>query len=105
MDRLEQAREIINRVDAEMARLFEERMGAAREVAAYKKEHGPPILDAAREEAVIARGVSRISDESLKEYYVTFQKSLMAVCRSYQSLLLEGTRIAYSGTEGAFAPT
>lgn len=105
MDRLEQAREIINRVDAEMARLFEERMGAAREVAAYKKEHGLPILDAAREEAVIARGVSRISDESLKEYYVTFQKSLMAVCRSYQSLLLEGTRIAYSGTEGAFAHT
>ena len=105
MDRLEQAREIINRVDTEMARLFEERMGAAREVAAYKKEHGLPILDAAREEAVIARGVSRISDESLKEYYVTFQKSLMAVSRSYQSLLLEGTRIAYSGTEGAFAHT
>ena len=105
MDRLEKARETINRVDAEIARLFEERMGAAREVAVYKREHGLPILDAAREEAVIARGVSRITDESLKEYYVTFQKSLMAVSRSYQSQLLEGMRIAYSGTEGAFAHT
>ena len=105
MDRLEQAREVINRVDKEMARLFEERMGAAREVAAYKKEHGLPILDAAREEAVIARNVARIQDESLKEYYVTFLKNLMAVSRGYQSLLLEGTRIAYSGTEGAFAHT
>lgn len=105
MERLEKAREIINRVDTEMARLFEERMNAAREIAAYKKEHGLPILDAAREEAVIARGVAQITDESLKEYYVTFQKNLMSVSRSYQSLLLEGTRIAYSGTEGAFAHT
>ncbi|MBQ9735794.1 MAG: chorismate mutase [Clostridia bacterium] len=103
MDRLQKAREVINRVDAEMARLFEERLCASREVAAYKKEHGLPILDAAREAAVIASGVARIEDESLKEYYVTFQKSLMAVCRSYQSLLLEGMRVAYSGTEGAFA--
>ncbi|MBE6656586.1 MAG: bifunctional chorismate mutase/prephenate dehydratase [Ruminococcaceae bacterium] len=105
MDRLEQAREVINRVDAEMARLFEERLLAAREIAAYKKEHGLPILDAAREAAVVARGAACIKDESLKEYYVTFQKGLMAVCRDYQSLLLEGTRIAYSGTEGAFAHT
>lgn len=105
MDRLEKAREVINRVDAEMARLFEERLLAAREVAAYKKEHGLPILDAAREAEVINRGAARIQDESLKEYYVTFQKGLMAVCRSYQSLLLEGTRIAYSGTAGAFAHT
>ena len=105
MDRLEQARAVINRVDAEIAKLFEERLLAAREVAAYKKEHGLPILDAAREAAVIAHGAALIKDESLKEYYVTFQKGLMAVCRSYQSLLLEGTHIAYSGTEGAFAHT
>ena len=103
MEQLEKARAVINRVDVEMARLFEERMAAAREVAAYKREHGLPILDAAREADVIERGAARIADESLKEYYVTFLKDLMKVCRSYQSLLLEGTRVAYSGTEGAFA--
>ena len=103
MDRLEKAREVINRVDAEMARLFEERLSAAREVAAYKKEHGLPVLDTVREAAVLERGTAHIQDPSLKEYYVTFQKGLMAVCRSYQSLLLEGMRIAYSGVEGAFA--
>ena len=70
MDRLEKAREIINRVDSEMARLFEERLYAAREVAAYKKEHGLPILDAAREASVIARGAACIQDEALKEYYI-----------------------------------
>lgn len=103
MERLQKARETINRVDAEIARLFEERLVAAREVAAYKKEHGLPILDATRETAVLERGTAHIQDPSLKEYYVTFQKGLMAVCRSYQSLLLEGMRIAYSGTVGAFA--
>ncbi len=105
MDRLEKAREIIDRVDSQMARLFEERLAAARMVADYKKEHGLPILDTAREEEVIARGAALIEDASLKEYYVSFQRELMAVCRSYQSLLLEGTKIAYSGTEGAFAHT
>lgn len=105
MDRLEKARDEINRIDTEMARLFERRLLAAREVAAYKKEHGLPILDATREAAVIARGASFIEDESLKEYYVTFQKGVMAVSRSYQSLLLEGTKISYSGTVGAFAHT
>ncbi len=103
MDKLKKARETINRVDEEMARLFVERMGAAAEVAAYKKEHGLPILDAAREATVIERGAAFIKDESLKEYYVTFLKNMMAVSRGYQSQLLDGMRIAYSGTEGAFA--
>ena len=105
MDRLEEARKTIQRVDTQIAELFEERMRAANSVAAYKKEHGLPILDAAREEAVIAHGVSLIKDPSLKEFYVTFQKQMMEISRSYQSLLNEGMPIAYSGTEGAFAHT
>ena len=38
MSELQNAREIINKVDKEMARLFEIRMDAAKEVAKYKKE-------------------------------------------------------------------
>lgn len=103
MDKLQEAREAINRVDNEMARLFVERMRAAAAVAEYKKENGLPILDASREAQVIERGVARIEDEDLKEYYVTFLKHLMDVSKSYQRTLLEGMRVAYSGTEGAFA--
>ena len=36
-DCLQQAREMINEVDAQMARLFEKRMEAVRQVIAYKK--------------------------------------------------------------------
>lgn len=103
MDQLEQARKIINEVDSEMARLFVRRMEAAAMVADYKKRHGLPILDATREEEVIRRGSGRVEDDTLREYYVNFIKNNMAISRAYQHRICEGMRVAYSGTEGAFA--
>ena len=99
MNSLEKARETINRVDSEMATLFTERMRAAELVAAYKKEHGLPISEA----AVIRNGAQQVDDPILREYYVRFIQETMALSRAYQSRLLEGMRVAYSGTEGAFA--
>ena len=55
---LEQARREIDAVDAEMAALFCRRMDAVRRVAAYKQARGLPVLDASREEAVVAVSVS-----------------------------------------------
>ena len=46
MTELDAARRTIDEVDAEMARLFCERMRAVEAVAAYKKERGLPVLDA-----------------------------------------------------------
>lgn len=103
MNLLEEARIEINAVDKELALLFEKRMRASEKVATYKKEHGLPILDAAREAAVIERGASLIEDEALRAYYVQFLKNIMQISRAYQSRLLDGMRIAYCGTEGAFA--
>lgn len=103
MNSLEKARETINRVDSEMAARFTERMRAAELVAAYKKEHGLPITDAEREAAVIRNGAQQVDDPILREYYVRFIQETMALSRAYQSRLLEGMRVAYSGTEGAFA--
>ena len=39
----------IDRIDAELLRLFAERMQTAAGIAAYKKSHGLPVLDAGRE--------------------------------------------------------
>ncbi len=103
MDQLEQARRIISSTDAEMARLFVRRMEAVREVAAYKKEHGLPVLDSAREEEVLRRGSARVEDDELRAYYVNFIRNNMELSRAYQHKLLEGMRVAYCGTEGAFA--
>ena len=100
---LDKARKIINEVDSKMAELFVERMRACEMVAQYKKERGLAILDEAREEEVVRRNSSFVEDEVLREYYVNFLRNNMAVSRSYQSRLMEGMKIAYSGTEGAFA--
>lgn len=103
MNSLEQARETISRVDREMAALFAERMRAAETVAAYKQEHGLPIEDREREAEVIRTGSERVSDPVLREYYVRFIQENMALSKAYQSRLLSGMRVAYSGIEGAFA--
>ena len=100
---LDKARRIINEVDAEMAKLFVRRMQAAKLVAEYKAANGLKIYDAAREEEVVRRNSALIEDEELRGYYINFLRNNMAVSRSYQDMLMQGMRIAYSGTEGAFA--
>ena len=102
-NQLEQARQTIDEVDAEMAALFVKRMRAAETVYAHKKAVGLPILDEAREAAVISRNTERIEDEILKGYYIDFLKHVMSVSRAYQYRLQSGLKVAYSGVEGAFA--
>ena len=87
-DCLQQAREIINEVDAQMAELFEQRMAAVQQVLVYKKEHTLPILDAAREQIVIEKGVARIQDPILKPYYEELLIKQMELSRRYQKTLL-----------------
>ena len=103
MDALQEARKIINEVDAQMAELFVRRMQAAEMVAQYKQAHGMPILDAAREEEVIRKGTERVSDDALRGYYTDFMRDTMAISRRYQQKLIHGMKVAYSGVEGAFA--
>ncbi|MBR2615604.1 MAG: chorismate mutase [Clostridia bacterium] len=100
---LEEARREIDRVDREMARLFEARMEAAKKVAVYKKETGMPIFDASREKAIIERGAARVSDETVRGYYVSFLHSVMDLSKAYQSRLISGMNVAFSGVPGAFA--
>ena len=100
---LEEARKIINDVDAQMADLFVKRMRAAEMVYAHKKKMGLPILDQARERAVIERNTKRIEDEGLKGYYIDYLKNVMSISRAYQYRMQNGLKVAYSGVEGAFA--
>lgn len=96
-------RKEINEIDKEMAELFVRRMKAVEEVAEYKKERGLAILDEARENEVIRQNASLVEDDTLRGYYVNFLRDTMAVSRSYQGYLMNGMKVAYSGTEGAFA--
>ncbi len=103
MEKLEQARKIINETDAQIAELFEKRMEAVRVVAEYKMERGLPIFDSSREQDVIRGNSQLIADETVREYYVPFIKSTMDISKRFQHRILKGANIAYSGVEGAFA--
>ena len=102
-NKLEEARKIINEVDAQMAELFVKRMRAAEMVYEYKKELGLPILDQKREDAVIEKNSALVDDEVLKGYYIDYLKHMMSVSRAYQYRMQSGLKVAYSGVEGAFA--
>ncbi len=102
-NKLEEARKIINEVDAQMAELFIKRMRAAEMVCEHKMEFGLPILDQKREDAVIERNAALVEDEVLKGYYIDYLKHLMSVSRAYQYRIQSGLKVAYSGVEGAFA--
>lgn len=103
MSELQKAREIINKVDKEMAHLFEMRMDASRIVAEYKQKNGLPIDDFARENEIIERNSEYIQNEDYKSYYVNFLKKNIKLSKDLQHRLLEGMTVAYSGVEGAFA--
>lgn len=103
MSDLDRARQAINDVDREIARLFEQRMDAVRQVAEYKKEHGIPVEDVAREEHIVRKNSAYIENEEYRSYYVSFLRSAMDLSKSMQHRLLDGMRVAYSGVEGAFA--
>lgn len=103
MSELNDVRLKINKIDQEMAKLFEERMACSLEVANYKKKHGLPILDSSRENEVISKNLAFIENNEYKEYYVNFLKSTMDISKKYQSKVIEGMKVAYSGVSGAFA--
>lgn len=102
-DKLSEAREIINKVDSQMAELFAERMRAAELVFEYKKEFGLPVSDPERENAVIAKNSALIDDGVIKSYYIDFIKKIIGISCAYQYRLQNGLKVAYSGVEGAFA--
>ena len=103
VDKLDEARKIINEVDLQMAELFVKRMRAAEMVYEHKKEFGLPILDQDRENEVVEKNSEVIEDDVLKEYYIDYIKNIMSISRAYQYRMQLGLKVAYSGVEGAFA--
>lgn len=88
-NKLEEARQIINEVDAQMAELFVKRMKAVEMVYEYKKEFDLPILDSEREAEVIGKNAVLVTDEELKKYYIDYLKCMMSLSRDYQQHMKE----------------
>jgi shikimate dehydrogenase len=99
---LEDERRTIDRLDAEMLRLFNERLAAATRIGRLKRQLGLPIVDTARETHVFERLLELNRGGLLKNRYVVqVVAALMAAARDVQG---EAHRPADGfGTPGLFA--
>ena len=84
---LQDYRNKLDTIDAEIVTLFKFRMETAAQIAAYKKEHGLPVLAAGREKEILER-VRAMSGEELAPYASTLFETLMYLSREYQKTLL-----------------
>lgn len=92
MNRLEEARVVINQVDHEMAALFEKRMQAVKQVIEYKVENNLPIYDAAREQEVIEKNLKNLSNSELEEFYKKYIIAVMDISKEYQNSIKQKSR-------------
>jgi len=78
-------------------------MAAVLQVAEYKRAHGLPIYDAARETTVLEKAAARIQQPALRPYYKDHVQHMMDLAKQYEAAVLGRNRAAYQGVEGAFA--
>ena len=71
MRNAKEVRDRIREIDAEMASLFQKRMEAARDMAAYIKERGLRVEDC-QDLELPAPGESPVTDEVIGQYYLSF---------------------------------
>lgn len=84
---LSEYRTKIDEIDRQLVALFTERMATAADIAAYKKAHHLPVLDAAREQQKL-RQIAELAPAALQDETQTLFRLLFALSRSYQSRLL-----------------
>ena len=88
MKTFDELRDEISTVDAQMARLFCNRMEASKQIAFFKKENNIPILDKKREEELVSINLRQIEDEALRKYYERFLRYNIKLSREYQEELI-----------------
>lgn len=88
MEELRQYREQIDRIDREIARLFQDRMEVVCAVAQYKQARGLPVLDAQREKQVLAAKVQLARDQEMAADLTDLFEHIMAIARRRQHRLI-----------------
>lgn len=88
MNKLEEARIIINSVDKQMIDLFKKRMAASKMVAEYKMENNLPVLDSSREALLIKANLEELNDTELEEFYLIFIRGMITASKDYQKEII-----------------
>ena len=86
---IQELRARIDRIDEKLVPLFLERMGVSLKVAEYKAENHLPVLDRARERALLKKVSEKTDDPDLQLYTRLLYSSIMGLSRSYQHKQLD----------------
>lgn len=89
MEDLNQLRQEIDRIDAQLVALFERRMAVTRQVGLYKLDRGLPVLDPGRERQVLAGKAALLQDKTLTAGITELFETIMAISRRQQEALME----------------
>lgn len=103
LNELEKARVAINEIDEQMRELFEKRMKAVEEVAAFKIKNKMKIFDPQRETSILENNSAKMNDKHLKPYYRDYLQAVMDISKSYQEAIVNCDTYGYQGTLGAFS--
>jgi chorismate mutase/prephenate dehydratase len=80
---LKDYREEIDRIDAQIADLFQQRMRVSEGIARYKQANGIPVMDPERELKKI-RQVQGLVDKDMEKYIELLYNVIMKLSRSHQ---------------------
>ena len=82
-NQLEMLRQEIDSIDAQIFDLFEQRVTVAKQIGAYKKEHGLSVLDSSREDVKKEQVKATVSNE-LEPYALELLEVLMNAAKAVQ---------------------
>lgn len=94
---IDDLRNQIDKIDANLVSLFENRMEIVLKVAEYKKNNGVAILNKAREEAVIKKNLEIVKNKDLYSEVEEFFKSVMEISRGFQNKNLKNDQVLPNG--------
>ncbi|WP_294730500.1 bifunctional chorismate mutase/prephenate dehydratase [uncultured Faecalibaculum sp.] len=99
---LEEARKEIDRIDREMAALYQRRMETVEAVADWKKRHDLPVFQPEREAAILEKDAAWVKP-AYRDSWVQLLKTMMAQSRAHQQRRICRDVVACQGMEGAFS--
>ena len=99
METLNDYRNRLDKIDRQLAALFDERMQTVAGVAAYKQLHGLNTLDRSRELQVLDKAADCVSPEC-EPYVRRLYENIMALSREYQTELVKRRNIVLIGMPG-----
>ena len=101
---LSEARARIDEIDSQLVELFCQRMTVSRDIAAWKKKNGLPLMDPERERQKLVE-VSRQAGEEFRGYTAALYSQLFDLSKAYQAQLNRGKAPLCAMIEEAVAGT